>query len=107
MDPLLIAKLIVLLSIANGTPVLATKFCWKRFDQPIDGGLVFFDRRRLFGPTKTIRGVAVSVGLTIVAAWMLGIDAAIGALVGSVAMLGDLLSSGSTLTPVSRDGPFR
>ena len=36
MHPLLVAKLIVLLSIANGTPVLLKKLFGDRFSQPID-----------------------------------------------------------------------
>jgi CDP-archaeol synthase len=93
MQPLLIAKLIVLLSIANGIPVLAKKLCGERFAQPIDGGLILFDRRRLFGSAKTIRGALVSVGLTTLAALPLGLEAATGALVGSMAIVGDLFSS--------------
>lgn len=93
MHPLLIAKLIVLLSTANGTPVLAKRLCGDRLSQPIDGDLVFFDRRPLFGPSKTIRGALVSVVLTTLAALALGLDAATGALVGSMAIVGDLFSS--------------
>lgn len=93
MQPLLIAKLIVLLSIANGTPVLAKKLCGDRFAQPIDGGLRFFDRRQVFGPSKTIRGAVVSLALTTAGAPLLGLAAAIGALVGSMAIAGDLFSS--------------
>jgi CDP-archaeol synthase len=93
MQPLLIMKLIVLLSIANGSPVLAKKLCGERFAQPIDGGLILFDRHRLFGPAKTIRGALVSVGLTTLAALPLGLEAATGALAGSMAIVGDLFSS--------------
>lgn len=93
MQPLLIAKLIVLLSIANGTPVLAKKLCGDRFAQPIDGGLRFFDRRQVLGPSKTIRGAVVSLALTTAGAPLLGLAAAIGALVGSMAIAGDLFSS--------------
>jgi CDP-diglyceride synthetase len=93
MQPLLIAKLLVLLIIANGTPVLAKRLCHQRFSQPIDGGVILFDRRRLFGPTKTIRGALVSVALTTAAAPLLGLEAMIGTLVGSMAIAGDLFSS--------------
>src|SRR2546421_11799488 len=64
MQPLLIAKLIVLLSIANGTPVILKKVFGDRFSWPIDGGLLFFDRRPLLGPSKTIRGALASVVVT-------------------------------------------
>jgi CDP-archaeol synthase len=93
MHPLLILKLTFLLSIANGTPVLAKKLCGDRLSQPIDGGIRFFDRRRLFGPTKTVRGALTSVVLATVVAPALGLEIMIGVLVGSMAMVGDLLSS--------------
>ena len=94
MQPLLIAKLIVLLSIANGTPVLLKKLFGDRFSQPIDGGLLFFDQRRLLGPpSKTVRGALVSIVLTTLAAPLLGLEASTGALVASMAMVGDLFSS--------------
>jgi CDP-diglyceride synthetase len=93
MHPLLIAKLTILLSIANGSPVLLKRLCCGRRSQPIDGGLVLYDGRRLFGPSKTIRGGLVSVAATSAAAPLLGIGAAIGALLGGMAIVGDLFSS--------------
>jgi CDP-2,3-bis-(O-geranylgeranyl)-sn-glycerol synthase len=93
MHPLLVAKLIILLSIANGTPVLLKKLFGDRFSQPIDGGLLFFDQRRLLGPSKTVRGALVSIVLTTLAAPLLGLEASTGALVASMAMVGDLFSS--------------
>ncbi len=93
MQLLLIIKLLVLLSIANGAPAITTQILGDRFSQPIDGGLVFFDRRRLFGPSKTIRGALISIALTAAAAPLLGLDAIIGAVVGGGAIAGDLFSS--------------
>jgi len=93
MQPLIIAKLIVLLSIANGAPVILKKIFGDRFSRTIDGGLLFFDRRRLLGPSKTIRGALASVVLTTLAATLLGLEAATGALVAGTAMIGDLFSS--------------
>ncbi len=93
MQPLLIAKLIVLLSIANGAPVLLKKLCGDRLSHPIDGGMNFFDGRPLFGHSKTIRGVLVAVALTTAGAPLLGLAASTGTLVGSMAMVGDLFSS--------------
>jgi CDP-2,3-bis-(O-geranylgeranyl)-sn-glycerol synthase len=52
LHPDLIAKLVILLSIANGTPVLLNKVLHGRFAHPIDAGLRFVDGRRLFGPSK-------------------------------------------------------
>jgi hypothetical protein len=93
LQPVLLIKLITLLTIANGTPVLAKKVCGNRFSRPVDGGWKLVDGRPLFGPAKTIRGVLVSVVLATAAAPLLGLNAANGALVGSIAMAGDLFSS--------------
>jgi CDP-archaeol synthase len=93
MQIVLILKLLALLSIANGSPVLVKKVCGDRLSQPIDGGFRFLDRRRLLGPSKTVRGAFVSVALTTAAAPLLGLEATTGALAGSMAMAGDLFSS--------------
>jgi CDP-archaeol synthase len=93
MHLLLIAKLILLLSIANGTPVAVKRALRDRFSQPLDGGLMLFDRRRLFGPSKTLRGALASVVLTTAAAPLLGFEPSVGAVVGCTAIIGDLLSS--------------
>lgn len=93
MQPALLVKLIVLLTIANGTPVIAKTVLGSRFSRPVDGGHNFVDGRPLFGPAKTIRGVLFSVALTMAAAPVLDLEVANGALVGSMAMIGDLFSS--------------
>jgi len=59
----------------------------------LDAGMNFFDGRPVFGPTKTVRGVLVSVAATTAAAPLLGIAWWLGALIGASAMAGDLLSS--------------
>lgn len=93
MHAVLIAKLLLLLSIANGTPVLMKRAFRDRFSQPIDAGARFIDGRRIFGPSKTIRGVSASVVFTTVAAPLLGLEPVIGALAGGMAVVGDLFSS--------------
>lgn len=93
MHLLLIAKLICLLSLANGAPVLLKRALGERFSQPLDGGLMLFDRRRLFGPSKTIRGALASVVVTAAAAPLLGLETSVGALLGGMAIIGDLFSS--------------
>jgi hypothetical protein len=40
-----ILQLLVLLMLANGTPVVAKKFLGERFTYPLDGGVVFVDGR--------------------------------------------------------------
>jgi hypothetical protein len=91
MHPVAILQLLVLLSVANGAPVLAKKLFGSTLAQPIDGGVRFIDRRPLLGGSKTIRGVVISVTLT--AAPLLGLELSTGAVVGAAAMAGDLLSS--------------
>jgi CDP-archaeol synthase len=93
MHPLLTAKLIVLLSVANGTPVVIKQVLGSRFAQPIDGGFKFFDTRPIFGPSKTIRGAMSSIVLTTLVGLLFGLEAATGALIGGMAMVGDLFSS--------------
>ena len=46
---------------ANGTPILAKALLGDRLARPFDGGAVFVDGRPLFGLTKTIRGILVSL----------------------------------------------
>ena len=89
----LIFQLLILLAVANGTPVAAKLILGKTFSQPLDGGARFLDGRPLLGPSKTIRGVVLSVLATAAAAALIGLGAKIGALLGAVAMLGDLSSS--------------
>jgi CDP-diglyceride synthetase len=93
MQPLAILKLLVLLSIANGAPVVAKKLFGGALAQPLDGGARFIDGRPLFGSSKTIRGVLVSVVLTTAAAPLFQLELSVGALVGTMAMAGDLFSS--------------
>ncbi|HQC73688.1 MAG TPA: CDP-archaeol synthase, partial [Candidatus Competibacteraceae bacterium] len=59
----------------------------------LDGGRVLADGQRLFGTTKTWRGLLAAVLMTGSGALLLGVPAAVGALIGLLAMAGDLLSS--------------
>lgn len=91
MMPVLIC--VVLLGVANGTPVLLRLALGPRYARPVDGGLCLRDGYRVFGSSKTLRGIACSIPATAVAAWLLGYPAAMGAGMAAAAMLGDLLSS--------------
>jgi CDP-diglyceride synthetase len=88
-----ILQLLILLMLANGTPVVAKKILGERFAYPLDGGVEFVDGQPLFGRSKTIRGVVLAVLGTMVGAPLIGLGWAIGFLVGSLAMAGDLASS--------------
>jgi CDP-diglyceride synthetase len=88
-----ILQLLALLTLANGTPIVAKKIFGPRFSFPVDAGTIFLDGRPLFGPSKTIRGIFVSVLLTMASAPLVGLDLTIGAIVAGAAMAGDLFSS--------------
>lgn len=89
----LIAQLLALLTVANGTPVIAAKILGSSFAAPVDGNTEFIDGRPLFGPSKTLRGVALSLLATSAFAPLIGVEWKVGALVAATAMAGDLLSS--------------
>jgi hypothetical protein len=93
MHPLLILQLMILLTLANGTPVVARKIFGRRFAWPLDAGIKFLDGRPLLGASKTIRGIALSLLVSAAGAPLIGLDARIGAVVAGAAMAGDLLSS--------------
>jgi CDP-diglyceride synthetase len=94
MQPVLILELLILIAVANGTPVLAKKILGESFlARPLDGGAVFFDGRPLFGPSKTIRGMVLSLLATPFFAMLLGFEWQVGLLVAAAVMAGDLFSS--------------
>ena len=93
MHPGLILQLWLLLTLANGTPVIAKKVFGDFLAWPVDGGSRFVDGRALFGPSKTIRGIVLSIVITSGFAPILGVPWNIGAVVGTMAMGGNLFSS--------------
>lgn len=86
-------KLLFLLLVANGTPIIVGYLLPQRMDYPLDGHLKAFDGRPLLGPSKTVRGILSAVVVTAIAAFALGFTWQSGALVGGLAMCGDLISS--------------
>ena len=94
MDDLwLSVRLLLLLGVANASPVVATRLLDPRWRTPLDGGMRFFDGRPLLGPSKTVRGAIAAIAATTLAAPVLGIPLGLGALIGAAAMTGDALSS--------------
>jgi CDP-2,3-bis-(O-geranylgeranyl)-sn-glycerol synthase len=93
MQVLIVLELLVLLTVANGVPVIAKRFLGDRFAWPLDGNARFIDGRPLFGPSKTIRGLVLAVVASGAFAPLLGLTVTTGVLVGAGAMAGDLLSS--------------
>lgn len=93
MHPLLLVRLLVLLLLANGTPMVAGRLLGAWLAQPVDGAREFTDGRALFGRSKTIRGVVLAILVTSAGAPLVGLSWRIGLLAGSLAMAGDLFSS--------------
>jgi len=90
---MLIIKILFLLLLANGTPVIAKKLLGSRWAYPLDGGISFIDGRALFGNSKTIRGVISSILATSVGAVFIGYSIQTGVLFSTVSLCGDLASS--------------
>ena len=90
---ILLAQLLSLLAVANGTPVIAAKLLGKDWARPIDGSLTLSDGKPLFGSSKTIRGVSLSAALTTIVAPLIGLGCEVGFVVAVGAMTGDLISS--------------
>jgi CDP-archaeol synthase len=93
MQWLLSLKLVTLLIVANGIPAIAWRIFGEHFSQPLDSGFVFLDKQPIFGPSKTIRGIILSLVAATASAPVLGLEWVIGLHVSGVAMLGDLASS--------------
>ncbi len=85
--------LLILLAVANGAPILATRLLGSRWDRPVDGGLALRDGQPLFGRSKTWRGLVSAMVATPVAAAIAGESWVVGVVIGAGAMVGDLISS--------------
>ena len=92
-DWMLSLQLLALLGIANGTPIVAKKLLQDRLSAPLDGGITLPDGEPLFGTSKTVRGVVLSVVATAGSAALLHLDWSTGATIAGLSMLGDLFSS--------------
>jgi hypothetical protein len=88
-----IMRMLFLLTLANGAPVVAKKIFGDRLSRALDNGARYLDGQPLFGASKTIRGIICSVLVTVVGGYLLGLRGKTGALIGSIAMSGDVFSS--------------
>ena len=93
MDTVLILKLLILLIITNGSPIIARVVFGQRFDSPIDFGRKIKDGQPLLGSSKTFRGVIAATCMAIIVSMLFGFSWKVGLLIGVWAMLGDLFSS--------------
>jgi hypothetical protein len=88
-----IMQALLLLTAANGTPVIVKKCLGSHLATPLDGGVRLGDGQPLFGASKTIRGILAAIVVTAALAPLIGSSFAVGALFAALAMAGDLLSS--------------
>ena len=94
MNLMLAIQLLLLLFIANGVPILLKRALGASGDWPVDLGWQWpADDRRLFGASKTWRGLMGAVLGAGLAAFLMNVPIRIGLVMGLWAMLGDLLSS--------------
>jgi CDP-diglyceride synthetase len=90
---IVVLQLLILLTMANGSPVIAKKILGNHWAYPLDGGIKFIDGRPLFGSSKTLRGVLIAILVTSACATLISLEFKIGLIVGVTAMAGDLFSS--------------
>lgn len=88
-----IVQLLVLLTVANGAPVIAQKVFGNKWSQPLDAGKIWCDGRPVLGRSKTIRGVICSVVATMFVAPGIAVSWRVGLIIGASSMAGDLFSS--------------
>jgi CDP-2,3-bis-(O-geranylgeranyl)-sn-glycerol synthase len=89
----LLGELVLLLVVANATPVILSLLLGNRWKQPIDRGILLPDGRPLLGPSKTLRGLLGSITVCTLLAPLFDLNHLQGAMFGALAMLGDLASS--------------
>ena len=93
MNVALIVKVLLLLSVANGTPVAMWRLFGSIGSRPLDGGVRLADGQFLFGPAKTIRGILSSMAATAITGLVLRFPLLVGLAAAAGAMGGDLASS--------------
>ncbi len=86
-------KVLLLAMAANAAPILGKRLLGDYGALPIDGGLSFVDGRPLLGPSKTVRGLVLSLVACLLVALALGYPWTLGLTFGAASMAGDALSS--------------
>ncbi len=86
-------QLLLLIIIANGAPILMRVLLKDALNLAVDFGNKLSDSNRIFGSSKTWRGVFAALVATSASAWLLGYYPETGLLIAVYAILGDLLSS--------------
>jgi hypothetical protein len=86
-------QLLLLIIIANGAPIITRHWLNDNFSYAVDLGHDLADNNRIFGPSKTWRGIFSSLLATPVVAVLLGFSIETGLMVAVYAVVGDLFSS--------------
>jgi len=86
-------SLLLLIIIANGAPIIIRWLLNDGFNLAVDFGQKLPDKKRLFGSSKTWRGVLAALLATTTAAWLLDHTPETGMLIAAYAIVGDLCSS--------------
>ena len=86
-------KLLLILIVGNGAPVLLYRLLGDIFSQPVDGGYVLSDGARLFGDSKTWRGIFSGITSAAIASVLLGFSMTFGFVFSFCSLSGDLVSS--------------
>ena len=84
---------LLLLGVANISPIVARHLFKERFSLPVDFNKSFFDKRPILGTHKTWRGLFSSLLVTSLAGPMFGIRTEVAFWLAFWSMLGDLTSS--------------
>ncbi len=85
--------LLLLILVANGTPVVACRLFRGRFSQPLDFGFTLGDQYRILGPSKTWRGLLSSIMVTTLCAMIMDYPPQTGFIIALCSLFGDTLSS--------------
>lgn len=86
-------KLLVMLLATNGAPVIAARIFRSYGELPVDLGKRLRDGNRLFGASKTWRGIFAALSTSLLLAILFGYGAEFGFIFGTLVMTGDLCSS--------------
>ena len=84
---------LILLLVANGTPVVVGKLLRDRGAWPLDCNFIATDGKPLLGKSKTIRGILLAVFVTAFVAEQLDLGWRLGVCISTLSMAGDLFSS--------------
>jgi hypothetical protein len=86
-------KLLLVIMVANGVPVLLHWGLRDKLACPVDFGYILANGQPLLGSSKTWRGILGAILITPGASLLLGLGIQTGLIIAALAMLGDLAAS--------------